>query len=647
MKFNKIYRDYILQKLTLHIKKRWGLYLRTIIFSLLFYMVGDVLNNWYFRPSKMYTLLDRFFYEYTLTHPELLTKTKAFKWPYAPETLESHLNNESTIQSKRDFEYLKGELEFLNRYDQQGLTEQEELSRETFEFIMDVSILDRWIYKNVKYPIDQITGIQVQLPLFMVNNHTIDNVNQAYNYVSRLEEIQNKVSELISGKSLYPNAAEDQITSKGILYRRPFESLEESIHHFNINDGQALPPKSTLRLINLQLEAFLSAPLEENIFYVDFINKLEKIEDENLISQLPELKYRAKKAIEGAVIPSFDALKRTLEELEFQAEEEITLMRFGKEGDNYYRHLLQYHLGLNKEEIEGEYRPRNLNYMAKKMVRVEKQKVNTLLDSLGIPDGKLQDRFHHFIKRYPLQKTKNSIVNFYEAYNQSPRMVEGSKLPIEVSYFPEYVRNFSFEPFYCEGSFDNSRKGHVYINKSLSDYETYMLETYAVSTYALHEWSDTKIKNSTIPLFRRELKLSYTSEFWKNIYVSAYYKNASQEKQVLYAFWRLNNALLMWCDIGIHHFLWTKNEALRYVEENSALNYVDVERIVEETTAQPAKFSSMGFGMYLSDKFQKELEISIDNQEGKGRLLNVFKEGALTLSSFEALLFGKESNVNE
>ncbi|OHX66495.1 hypothetical protein NH26_09065 [Flammeovirga pacifica] len=589
----------------------------------------------------MYTLLDRFFYEYTLSHPELLTKTKAFKWPYAPETLEGHLNNESTIQSERDFEYLKGELEFLNRYDQQGLDHDEELSRGTFEFIMDVSILDRWIYKNVKYPIDHVSGIQVQLPLFMINSHTIDNVNQAYNYISRLEEIQDKVAELISGKPLFPTTREDQLTAKGILFRRPFESLEESIHHLNINDGQALPPKSTLKQISRQLESFLAVPLNDNILYVDFIQKLEKLDDENVKGQFPELKYRAKKAIEGAVIPSFDALKRTIDELELQAEEEITLMRFGKEGDNYYRHLLQYHLGLNKEEIEVEYRPRNLNYLAKKMVREEKQKLNNLLDSLEIPKGSLQDRFYHYSRKYPLDKTRNSIVSFLEEYNKSPRMMN-DKVQINVNYFPEYIKNVSYEPFYFEGSFDNSRQGNVYINQHLSDYEEYMMGPYAIATYAAHEWSNRRILNNKLPLFRRELKLPYCLEFWKNIYLTTYYSKTSQEERVLYYFWRLNNALLMWCDLGVHHFLWTKNEALMYVSENSALNLVDAERVVEECTALPGKYSASGFGMFLSDKYYKNKGLSIDSQEGRSRLKSLFSEGSLTLSSFDTMLYGKK-----
>ncbi|WP_281616061.1 DUF885 family protein [Flammeovirga sp. SubArs3] len=637
MKFNKIYKEFYWEKIRFHFRNHWLRYLQSAILVFLIVLVSDRINTWFFRPSKMYTLLDRFFYDYTLSHPELLTKTKAFKWPYASSSLEGSLNNESLIQTEKDFEYLKDELEFLSRYDRKKLTKDEKLSRDIFEFLMEVNILDRWIYEHVKYPIDHIEGIQVQLPLFMINCHSIENVNEAYNYIYRLEEAQDKVSELISGKPLFPSEVENRQTSKGILYRRENESLEEAIHHFNINEDHALPPKVILALIHKQLEAFLSVPLEENIFYKDFMSKVTQLDNDDIKQKLPELEYQLKKAIEGSVIPSFDALMRTVDEVYMQAEEEITLMRFEKEGDDYYRHLIQYTCGLNQEEIENDFRPRNLNYEARKLVSREKKKLGVLFDSLGLEGTTLREQFESFYQKQNIDQ-KWFVYNDFQKYFQAAPFIKNQHKPIEIRRLPHFMSNFDLEPFYYEGSFDSSRAGRVYLCDSLSKYQEMMMPVFAISSAAQDEWSKYRLENKKLPLFRRELSFNYIVEFWKNIYLSTYYKSATLEERALYQIWRLNNAIMMRCDLGIHHFLWTKREAVEYVFENSILNFRDSEKIVEKSTSLPASFVAKGFAMKLVDQVCKERNIYIDNQIGREVMSELFIQGGLTYSSYKEIL---------
>ena len=76
-------------------------------------VIADRVNVWYFKPSKLYTLLDRFFYDYAKEHPEVLTVTKAFKWPYITNENEGKLNDVSTFQVEYDSLYVQKEYEFF------------------------------------------------------------------------------------------------------------------------------------------------------------------------------------------------------------------------------------------------------------------------------------------------------------------------------------------------------------------------------------------------------------------------------------------------------------------------------------------------------------------------------------------------------
>lgn len=636
-KLNKAYRKYYLKKVERHFVTKWDSYPRILLFIGVIGFVGDRLNIWFFKPSKLYTLLDRFFYDYAKEHPEVLTRTKAFKWPYMTNEMEGKLNDVSTFQVEYDSLYVQKEYEFLDRYNLKEMTARERLSANTFRYIIEQEILAKLLFKNTKYPIDHVDGLQVQLPLFMKNCHTIQSISDAKNYISRLIDMQDKIAELIAGNRLNPQGQYKSITTKNILYRRGGESLEEAIHHFHINEELTIPPKSVLRKVKEQLEIFLNVPIEENVFYVDFLNKIDNVEDDEIKNNYRNFRYQIRRAVEDVVIPSFDALYRTVSELEMQAPEEITSMQYDL-GEMYYQHCLRNVLGMNDAHINFEYRPKNLYFLGKKLLSKETFKLHQLLDSANIEQGSLRERIYSFAHSRKKLSHNEYINTFRSTFLKVPTTYH-SAYPIEFEHYPALMQKSSIEPFYYEGSFDNTRNATIFFSDSISIYDLLVLKTVAVGIKGVHQWSAFKVHNEQLPLFRRGLSIEFIKEFWKNIFIHNVIENASLEDRIGYQLWRIHNLVYMVCDLGIHHYLWTKKEALQYVYDKSVLNVSSSEKIVDLSSSSIGHFVARGFAMHIFDEVNLKQKNKVDIQEYNRRLESLFKEGSVTFSSFKELMF--------
>lgn len=636
-KLSKAYNRYYLKKISNHFKKKWGSYLRAFIFCGILAFIGDVVNVWYFKPSKLYTLLDRFFYDYANEHPEVLTKTKAFKWPYISNSSESKLNDVSTFQVEYDSLYVQKEYEFLDRYNFKEMSADERLSAQTFRYVIEHEILEKLLFKNTKFPIEHINGIQVQLPLFMLNCHTISNITDARNYISRLIDVQDKIAELITGNRLNPKEAYASQTTKNILFRRHNETLEEAIHHFHVNDELTIPPQSVLLRVKKQLKIFLEGAVEDNIFYKDFTQKIARLENDEIINHKNELNYEIKKAIEGAVIPSFNALYRTISELELQAPEEITSMQYGL-GEMYYQHCLRLTLGMSDTHLSFQYRPKNLYFLGKKELAKETRKLHQLLDSIQIDKGSLRVRVNQYSQSLS-KMTHHEYMASFEKYFTPIKTPFSRPFLVKFDHYPKLIQHTFIEPFYYEGSFDNTRKGKVYFSDSVSLYDKIVVQSTAYGLRGLHQWSNTKVLNKDLPLFRRALTFEYIKEFWKNVYINQQIDQNNIDELLSYQIWKVHQLVFLVSDLGVHHYLWTKKEAVEYVYEKSILTKKESENIVDFSTSSIGVLTAKGFGVYLLDKFLEEENRNIDSQFVINKLKLLFYKGAISFSEFEHLMF--------
>jgi uncharacterized protein (DUF885 family) len=127
-------------------------------------------------------------------------------------------------------------------------------------------------YRFHNYPVNQMFGIQSELPSFMMTMHPVVSKLEARNYVKRLGRFGVKFDQVMQGLRVREQ--------KGIL-----------------------PPKFVIRRILDEMSAFAGQPAGENPLYTVFKDKLAKL---NLPAADQERLLAAAEAeIQGVVYPAY------------------------------------------------------------------------------------------------------------------------------------------------------------------------------------------------------------------------------------------------------------------------------------------------------------------------------------------------------
>ena len=143
----------------------------------------------------------------------------------------------------------------------------------------------------------------------------------------------------------------------------------------------------------------------------------------------------------------------------------------------------------------------------------------------------------------------------------------------------------------------------------------------------------------SIPKFRRDLYLSAFGEGWglysellaeeMGIYRTPYEKFG----QLSYSMWR---ACRLVVDTGIHSFNWTREQAINYMLDNTALSEHEINTEVDRYISWPGQALSYKIGELkireLRNKAKLELKEKFDIREFHERILEY---GTVTLSTLE------------
>ena len=89
----------------------------------------------------------------------------------------------------------------LQSYDDSDLDESQLLSKEIAMYLLDVVITSE-PYRYHNYPVNQLFGVQNGFPSFMDAQHQVGSVEDAENYIARLNKVNVKFSQNIEGLKL-------------------------------------------------------------------------------------------------------------------------------------------------------------------------------------------------------------------------------------------------------------------------------------------------------------------------------------------------------------------------------------------------------------------------------------------------------------
>jgi len=571
------------------------------------------------RADSFDRFMETFMYEWVQSDPELLSNLGlAGNNPF--DAFNGKLTDISAIQNEKNLKRIRSSLARLHRFDRQRLAQEQQISFDVLSLYCK-RILESasFGYGTLEagnpfhpYPVNQLFGVQNNLPDFMVNIHQVTDLRSAKRYISRLLQWEKKFQQLI---------AELRLREKnGVLL-----------------------PRFLIEQVLEETKGFIEPPPSSHMLYLAFEEKLEKA---GLHQQ--EIKQQAIEAIESKVYPAYRQLIALLEGQLIRATQDAGVWKFPR-GDAYYERCLQYHtttshtpqevheLGLSEvARIQGEMRE-----ILKKMGRGD----------LSVMAG-MQKLAHDPWMIYPdTKKGKEQILldfqGIFDAIKEKLPLLF-HRLPkgeLKIEAVPEFRAATSALAYYEPGDLKGERPGVFFANTS----NPKSLPKFIMPTLAYHEGVPghhlqiaLALEIPNLPIFRKIVQFTAYAEGWA-LYceqlASEYGFTEGLENELGRLQFELMRAVRLVVDTGIHFKRWTREEAIRYMAQTTGQNESEVAIEIDRYIVLPGQACSYKIGMIkileLREKMRERLGGRFDIRDFHSLIL---ESGALPLSVLEERL---------
>jgi uncharacterized protein (DUF885 family) len=504
--------------------------------------------------------------------------------------------------------------EMKARFDPAKLSPENQLSYRLFEKRAARSEA-AFKYNDYGYVFDQMNGAQSQIPAFLINIHRIDSKADARAYISRLygigpamtDAIQQARDRAANGimppKWVYPYVITD---SRNVITGAPF------------GDGP-------------------DAPL-----FADFKGKVAKL----AISQTEKdlLIADAARALTASVKPAYEALIAEMTAQEKVAGTDDGIWRF-PDGAGYYAERLANYTTTSMT-------PDQIHALGLAQVARIHKEMQAVQKKMGVK-GDLKAYFNYMRtdpKFYAPEGDEGAALYLaetqkaYDAINPLLPKWFGvlPKAPLVVKRVEAFREKSAGKAFYQRPAPDGSRPGTYYANLyKMSDMPLTEVDALfyheGVPGHHLQLAIQTELKD--VPAFRKFGGVTAYSEGW-GLYSEKLAKDMGLYTDPARDFGRLqlelHRAIRLVVDSGLHHKRWTREQAIKYVEDNSADAPGGIVKAIERYIIFPGQATAYMVGRLkiseLRDKAQKALGAKYDV---RGFHDTVLKSGPVPLDVLE------------
>ena len=521
---------------------------------------SKLLNNWFQEQFKQ-DLKDS---------PEMQTrigdKTDYGKWDdISPEAEEKRL------------QVAKDRVKWLTeKIDAAALDESTALSFKLYKQQMENQISDH-TYRLYNYPLNQMHGMQAEIPAFLINMHQIKDKGDAKAYISRLVAMNNLFTQL-----------------EGSLKDREKAGI--------------MPPKFVFDHVISDCENIIKGKPFDNssknsTLWNDFTSKIADLalEDEDR----KKLEALAKDAMLNSVRPAYGSLIMLLEEQRKRATDEDGAWKFPN-GEDFYNIALNRTTTTNMTADEiHELGLREVDRIHSEMKKIKNQ--------VGFK-GNL-DEFFVFMKNdkqfyYPatvegrkayMDKATDMINTMKSRLDQL--FITKPKADIQVKAVEAFREKSAGKAFYQQPALDGSRPGTYYANM----YTMEAMPSYQMEALAYHEGIPghhmqiaiaQELEN--VPMFRKFGRYTAYVEGW-GLYSEFIPKEMGFYNDPYSDFGRLAMELWRACrlvvDTGIHARKWTRQEGINYYTSNTPNAESDAVKMVERHIVMPSQATAYKVGM--------------------------------------------------
>jgi uncharacterized protein (DUF885 family) len=393
-----------------HPMKRFATICAVLVLLLAGVGVALFVNVWYFKPVTIDAFYARAFAQLALDHPEMLTELRIL--PSWLDFYGDKLDDASPEQDRREAVLVKANLDMLHRYDRNALDREGRVSYDTLDYFLRIQA-EGDPYRLHTFPVQQLDGVHMTLPHFMMQSHQVTSAREASDYIARLGAFPKKFDQLLENLELR--------RSRGIT-----------------------PPHFVVEKVIAQLNEFVARPSVENALFTSFKAKLEKIPPEQLdVATRERLLAQAAAAISTSVYPAYRKLTDHFVGLRPLAQRDDGAWSM-PDGDAYYAWCVR------KATTTG-LTPAQIHELGVAEVTRVAAELETLLRSQGLTDGSIGARLA-VLSRDPTQLFPNTaegraaILERYQAILDDANRGLGSafdvrpKLGVEVRAVPSSRR---------------------------------------------------------------------------------------------------------------------------------------------------------------------------------------------------------------
>ena len=521
------------------------------------------------KPTNIKHFYERLMLKFALGSPEILSMIRVLE-KFGIHFHNKQLNNESDSFRKKQMEMVKREFKILKSYDRWRIVPKNRISYDIMEwYLQDIIDGEKYMYHD--YPINQMFGVQNQLPSFMASTHQVKNVRDAKYYNIRLSKFIEKFQQVIEGLKIR-------------------------------EEKEIIPPTFVIEKVIAEMKGFISSSAADNFLYKNMSEKLLKIE--TIKEEEREILLAdTKKQIQGNVYPAYQMLIDYLENILEQASRDAGVWKL-PDGKNYYQYLLRHYTttNLTAEQIH--------KIGLQEVSRIQGE-MKEILESLGYKGKSVVLIMNELSKdpRFSYNDDPESPVQVLKDYQTIIDRIEQDiddifdikpKAKVIVDRIPEFKEKTAPGAYYNLPAMDGSRPGIFSVNLSKLP-NKYDMETLAIHEAIPGHHFQLAIQQELkgLPTFRKLIPFTAYAEGWA-LYTEklAYEFGLFSDKysQLGYLSSEIFRAVRLVVDTGLHHKRWTREEAIEYMVDNTGVDNESIVIEVERYIVMPGQATAYKIG---------------------------------------------------
>lgn len=603
--------------------------LRTVL-VVLFICAGWIINLIWFKPFNIRHFYDRVFLEFALDSPELVTQLGI------PVLYDLSKDELTDVSDKKQWELLnktKKNLETLRSYNRESQSKANLLNTDILDWFLATNV-EGEPYFYYDYPVNQMFGVQSNLPSFLENSHKIRDASDIEAYISRLSKFDTKFNQVLEGLKIRQDKG---IIPPRFVVTRVLDEMKGFI-------GQS--PDNEIDIENKDEKD----AVRDNILYVNLDTKLNEVKD---LSEEDKKAYliRVEEEIRTTVFPAYQKLIDYFNELYSKANDDDGVWKLPN-GDAFYTYML-------KQYTTTDLRPEDVHEIGHgEVARIKKEMLDILKNqgyedttrTLGevIQELNKEERF-----QYPNNATgrKEALDDYNRIIDEINNNLDNAfdvrpKAGLEVRRVPEFKEEGSAGAYYNPPALDGSRGGIFYVNlRDMSEIVKFGMNTLAYHEAIPGHHFQIAIQHEIegVPIFRNILPFTAYSEGWALYAERLAWELGFYDNNPFGNLGRLQaemfRAVRLVVDTGIHFKKWTREEAIDYMVTNTGMTTSEVTTEIERYIVMPGQACAYKIGMMkileLREKAKNELGENFELREFHDVVL---KNGAVPLDILEQIV---------